>query len=420
MGHNVGVPSSPPAGPAGFGPVFAVAEFRALWSAQLLSLAGDQLARVALAVLVFRRTGSAALTGLAVALTFLPHLIGGPLLSGLADRLPRSTVMIGCDLIRAVLIGLLAVPGLPVPALLALVGLAELAAPPFSAARAALLPEIFADEELYVTASAVGNATFEIAQIVGFAVGGLLVAVLGTHGAIAVDAATFALSALVVALGVRRRRPAHLDAAQQGWWPQLRDGARLVFGDGWLRRLVLLAWLAGLFVVPEALAVPIAAGRHAGPVTVGLLLAANPFGAAIGALVLARRVAPPARTRLIGPLAVATGVPLAACLLHPSLLVVGLLWAASGVFASYNLPANTSFAIAVPAQRRGQAFGLAQSGLVAVQGIGLGLAGLVADEVAPLTVVGGAGVVGVVAALVVVFASSHAAGPQPGSPDRVV
>lgn len=403
---------SQPTGPAGFGAVFAVREFRALWVAQLLSLAGDQLARVALAVLVFSRTRSAALTGLTVALTFLPHLVGGPLLSGLADRLSRSTVMIGCDFIRAVLIGLLALPFLPIPVLLALVAFAELAAPPFSAARSALLPEVFEDEELYVSASAVGNASFETAQIVGFGIGGVLVAALGAHGAIAVDAGTFALSALVVAFGVRRRRPTPVEGSEQGWWPRLRDGARLVFGDGWLRRLVLLAWLAGLFVVPEALAVPIAAHRHAGPVTVGLLLAANPLGATIGALVLARFVAQPKRIRLIAPLAVATGIPLAVCLVRPSLLVVGVLWALSGVFASYNLPANTSFAIGVPAQRRGQAFGLAQSGLVAAQGIGLWLAGLVADTVAPLTVVGGAGVLGVVLAVAVLAAPAHAPDAQ--------
>jgi len=60
-----------------FREVFGVAEFRALWFAELFSIAGDQLARVALSVMVFRDTGSAALTGLTFALTFLPSLLGG-------------------------------------------------------------------------------------------------------------------------------------------------------------------------------------------------------------------------------------------------------------------------------------------------------------------------------------------------------
>ena len=60
-----------------FGSVLAVSEFRAMWAAELLSIAGDQLARVALSILVFQRTDSAFLTGLTYALTFVPALAGG-------------------------------------------------------------------------------------------------------------------------------------------------------------------------------------------------------------------------------------------------------------------------------------------------------------------------------------------------------
>src|SRR5829696_10543253 len=90
------------AAPATFREVFAVSEFRALWSAELLSVVGDQLARVALSVLVFQRTNSAGLTALTYALTYLPDLVGGPLLSGRADRFPRRTIMVTTDLLRAV------------------------------------------------------------------------------------------------------------------------------------------------------------------------------------------------------------------------------------------------------------------------------------------------------------------------------
>jgi MFS family permease len=74
--------------------VFASEEFRALFAAHILSVVGDQFARVALAVLVFNRTASASLTALVYALTFLPSIVGGPLLSGLADRFPRRRVMV--------------------------------------------------------------------------------------------------------------------------------------------------------------------------------------------------------------------------------------------------------------------------------------------------------------------------------------
>jgi hypothetical protein len=69
--------------------VFAIAEFRALGTAQVLSFAGDQFAQVAIAILVYRRTHSAFLTALAYALTYLPPIAGGPLLSVLADLFPR-------------------------------------------------------------------------------------------------------------------------------------------------------------------------------------------------------------------------------------------------------------------------------------------------------------------------------------------
>ena len=70
--------------------VFAVGEFRALFSAQALSCAGDQFAQVAIAILVYGRTHSAFLTALAYALTYLPPIAGGPLLSGLADLFPAA------------------------------------------------------------------------------------------------------------------------------------------------------------------------------------------------------------------------------------------------------------------------------------------------------------------------------------------
>lgn len=91
--------------PARFRDAFAVREFRPLWTAYALSVCGDQLAAVALSVLVYNRTGSPALAALTYALTFLPDLLGGPLLAGLADLFPRKVVMITADVSRAILVG---------------------------------------------------------------------------------------------------------------------------------------------------------------------------------------------------------------------------------------------------------------------------------------------------------------------------
>ena len=102
------------ASPATFSEVFAVGEFRALWLAQILSVVGDQLARVALTLLVFDRTGSSLLAAVTYAASLIPLAIGGVALSGLADRLPRRGVMICCDLGCAVLVASMALPGVPI------------------------------------------------------------------------------------------------------------------------------------------------------------------------------------------------------------------------------------------------------------------------------------------------------------------
>src|SRR3954465_2383485 len=93
---------------------FRYREFRALWLARSLSLLGDQLARVAVAILVFQRTDSAALTGLAYALTFLPYL-AGPFSAGVADRRSRRAALVSLDLARAGTVALMALPRVPLP-----------------------------------------------------------------------------------------------------------------------------------------------------------------------------------------------------------------------------------------------------------------------------------------------------------------
>src|SRR5207247_6895847 len=97
---------------ATFAAVFAIGEFRALWLAQVLSVGGDQLARVALTLLVYDRTHSSLLAAITFAASVVPAFIGGITLSGLADRFPRRRVMITCDLARVVLVALMAISGM--------------------------------------------------------------------------------------------------------------------------------------------------------------------------------------------------------------------------------------------------------------------------------------------------------------------
>ncbi|MFI6537651.1 MFS transporter [Nonomuraea sp. NPDC050547] len=397
---------------ATYGEVIAIREFRALWYAQGLSLLGDQLAQVALAVLVYDRTRSAAATAAVYALTYLPSILGGPLLAGLADRFARRGVMITCDVLRALLVAGMAVPGMPFPVLCGLVFFVVLLSAPFSAARAALLPEILVGDR-YVAGSALQNMTNQAVQMLGFAAGGALIATLGPYRALALDAATFLASALILVSGVRRRASATREGAKPSMWTMTRAGAGLVFGDKKLRTLVLFAWLCGFYVLPEGIAVPYAATLSSElPVAVvtGLLMAAMPTGTVLGGFLFSRFVTPSGRLRMMGWMAMLSCAPLILSAMRPPLAVVLALWILSGIGGAYQLAANAAFVQCVPAERRGQAFGLVQSGLMAVQGIGILIGGFAAERLGPEPVVALAGVMGVTSAAVLAMVWTESRG----------
>jgi predicted MFS family arabinose efflux permease len=381
--------------------LFGNPEFRGLFSAHAVSIAGDQFARVALSVLVFSRTGSPAWTALAYGLTFLPDLVGGPLLSGLADRHPRRELMVIVDLGRAALVALMALPSAPLWVVCVLLVIVQLIGAPATAARGALLPAVLG-EDRYPAGQALLQTVSQAAMVLGFAGGGALVATVGTSGVLLADAGTFLFSALVVWWLVRSRPVPANDGpvVRRTWWSDLSRGTGLVWSDARLRALVLFACVSGIYIVGEALAVPYAEALGGGAVLVGFLFAAYAAGAAAGMLVVAR-LPLPTRLRLLAPLATASCVPLVVCLADPHLVLVVVLFVASGAGSAYQIIASTSFVLAVPDERRGQALGLAVTAMKVAQGLGVTLAGLAAEALAPHEVVGIAGVLGVAAVLAI-------------------
>jgi MFS family permease len=386
--------------------VFAVAEFRALWLAQLLSVAGDQLAKVALTVLVYERTHSALLAAVTFAVSFLPAFIGGLTLSGLADRLPRRAVMIACDVIRLVLVLVMAVPGMPLAVLVALLFVVTMFGTPFTSARAAIYPDVLAGDR-YVIGTAVTLTTFQLAQVIGFGAGGAVVGLFGARPALVADAATFAASALLVQFGVRRRPASKLDGARAAPLADLIAGIGLVFSRADLRAPMLLGWLSAFYNAPEGVAAPFARQLHAGAAGVGLLLAAGPAGYTLGAAAFGRFVPPDRRQRLTVPLAAACCLVLIAIALRPGLPVALLVLAASGVFTCFQVTANSDFVMAAPPQQRSQAFGLATGGMSLAQGMAVVLAGAAAQHFPPSAVIACSGVLGAIAVVAITAGSSR-------------
>ncbi len=384
-----------------FAGVLAVGEFRALWLAQILSLIGDQLARVALTVLVYQRTHSSLAAAVTFAMSVLPVFAGGALLSGLGDRFPRRAVMITCDVARGLLVTAMLLPGLPLAGAVALLFAVTAAGTPFTAARAALYPEILAGDR-YVVGTAVTLTTTQLAQVIGFGAGGVLAGALGVRAALGVDAATFAASAVLIVAGVAAR-PAPAPAPRAGrprprLAGELAAGARLVFATPALRYPMLLGWLAAFYNAPEGVAAPLARSLGGGAATTGLLLAAPAFGYTLGALAFGRLVPPGRRTRAAPPLAVACSAVLVAVAAAPPLPVVLALFAVSGACASFQVAANSSFVAAAPAAQRSQAFGIATAGMSLGQSTAMVAAGAAAAFVAPVVVIGAAGALGAAAA----------------------
>jgi len=397
---------------ATFAEVFGVSEFRVIWLAQALSVAGDRLALVALTVLVFDHTHSPLLTAAAYAAGFLPWVVGGVLFGSAADRWPRREVMVGCDLARAALVAVMVVPGVPLPALVALLAAVTSLASPFEAARSSLLPDIL-EGDRYPVGLAVVQTTFRSAMVLGYAAGGIAVAVIGSRSALALDAATFAASAALVRWGIRAR-PAAARRTARSLGAEIAAGVRLVVTDRALRTLMLLGWLVAFYAVPEAVAAPYASELGGGAAAIGLILAASAFGYVVAAPVFMRLVAPPQRLRTMGPLAVATCAVLTLCLARPPLAVVLVILAVSGACGVYQIAANAAFMTRVPAAQRGQAFGLAMSGIVAGQGIAFVLAGAAAQVISPPVVVAIAGGLGAAAAMALTVMWRGTRPPVPG------
>jgi MFS family permease len=396
---------------ATFRDVFAVREFRALWLSEVLSVTGDRLALVALTLLVYDRTKSPLLAGAAYAAGYLPWIIGGLFLADLADRRPRRQVMVGCDVIRAVLVAAMVVPHVPLIALVGLLFATTMFAPPFDSARASITPDILQGER-YVLGTAVISTTFLAGQVVGAAGGGVAVAFVGVRSSLAIDTATFVLSGLVVGLGTRARpAAAKEEAVQPSPWARMQGGVQLVFHDRGLQTLLLFGWLVVFYTIPEGIAAPYAARLGGGSIATGLVLASTVLATTVVTPLFTRFVRPRQRIDLMGPLAVLTCGTLGLTALRPGLAASLVIFSLSATFGVYQLAANTAFVVRVPNERRAQAIGIANAGVVVGQGAAFVAAGAAAEVMSPAAVIAVAGGVGAVIAVLLTRRWRHVSPP---------
>jgi DHA3 family tetracycline resistance protein-like MFS transporter len=279
---------------------FKIRDFALLWTAMTVSLLGDGIYFVAIAWQVYELSDApTALSVVGVAWT-LPNvlliLVGGVL----SDRFDRRSLMIVSDVVRGLAIGSIAYLSLAgtlelwhLIVLVAIYGAGEaLFAPAFQA----IVPDIVPTEHL-VQANSLDMLMRPLgAQLVGPAIGGLLVAAFGPGTAFAIDAATFGISAICLLLMGRRPLPLREDPISvRGALSDIAEGFRFARSERWLWTSLLAAALALLlFFGPAQVLLPyvIKNDLSGGSGDYGLALAFVGVGSVAAAIVIGQRQLP--------------------------------------------------------------------------------------------------------------------------------
>lgn len=230
--------------------ILRLRDFRNVFLAQSVSVFGDGITPVALTFAVLQLTGSGTDLGIVLACQSLPlaalALVGGVW----ADRLPRAAMMVTTDLIRATVQAITAVLLLTGSAhvwqLALLAGIHGAAEAFFRPAAGAILPQIIPTHRL-PQANALMGMSDNFGWMVGPAIAGTLVAIIGAGGAIAVDSATFLVSAAFLAT---LRVPAIATGeAAKGFLSELRAGWNEVRSRTWLWAMLLRGCLVLCVVI---------------------------------------------------------------------------------------------------------------------------------------------------------------------------
>ena len=403
-------------GPAGAGALRLLGAnrpFRLLWGARAVSFLGDSLGLVALMLHVAATTGQAlAVAALLLAGDFATALLG-PLTGTVADRLDRRRVMIAGELVQGALVAVIALWLPSLPLLLVLVGLRAVAGQVFQPASRAAVPELVPESDLERANAAVGVAT-NGSETLGPLVAALLLPVLEVRGVLLVDAATFAVSAVLLGL-----LPALPGAGpDQGTRASFLADARTGLGYVWGERMV-RAVVGGYFAIvacngiDDVALVFLATGTlGGGDGAVGLLLAAVGIGLLAGYALLART-----RRRVAMPALLLAGFAVSSA----GNLLTGLAWAVAAAFAvqairglgiaALDVAATTLVQRIVPAHLLGRVFGTLYGGIGVAAAFAYLLGGLLLDRTTPRVAFVAAGTAGLLATAATALALRRARPP---------
>ena len=374
------------------------AGFRNLWLALTLSYTGTGAALTALILYAEDSQGTGiAVAAILVALT-VPRLLG-PFAGAIADRTDLRRLMVGCDLGQTALYGAIALLP-PFAAIIALTALATLLTTVYSPARTAMLPNLVEREELLSANSLIGTA-FNMQIAAGPLVGGLLFAAGGAELALWVNAATFAVSALLTSLVPSPPPRAAEPDGPDGVLAETREGFRFAMAHPLTRMVTLTLFFGLIFLAMDnvALVFLVQDTLGDGPVAFGLASTAFGVGMVVGALALLghRRFSPVGL--YVGGLAI-TGIGTLFTGLSPAIGFVvpfqGLAGAGNGID---NVANETLIQQRVPREMLGRVFGLTVTAANAGAGIAALVGGILIDLTSARAVLVIAGVGGLTVAL---------------------
>ena len=260
-----------------------------LWLAQLVSSFGDTLHYIALVVLVYELTGQGAAVAVLVAAEVAPILLLAPIAGVIIDRFSRKAVLIGADVVRAVLVLSLVWPQGTWHAYLVAAGIAA-GNTFFNPTVQAVIPALTTEDQR-LAANSVAWSTGRLVQIVGSAVAGGLIALIGTDAAFALNAATFVVSALFI---VRLVIPPHAGLVGgetkrglAGYLSDARAGLSYARHDRFVSRLLIVQALASLATGATGALLIVLAEQHLrlAPAGFAWLIGAIGVGALLGPLI---------------------------------------------------------------------------------------------------------------------------------------
>ncbi|MEU7867079.1 MFS transporter [Dactylosporangium sp. NPDC049140] len=350
--------------------LFAAAEFRALFATVSAQVGAQTLSGIALATLVYGRTGSPLLSALSMFGASFAQVIGAATLLSAADRLPPRAALAGLAAFTALTTALLALPGLPVGAVLAVVLAQGLVASIGGGVRFGLLSEIVPPDG-YLLGRSLLNMSVGGMQIAGFAAGGVLLAAANPSAVLLIGAALNLLAAAVARLGLSPRAPrATGRASVRATW----RGNRELLSSPARRAVYIGLWVPnGLIVGCEALFVPYS------PRAAGALFVAGALGMLAGDVFAGRFLPARLRRRFTTPVQLLLAVPYLAFVFVLPLWPAVVLVAVASVGYCGSLLLQDRLVELTPPALRGHSLGLHSSGMFTMQAVGATLAGAVAQ-----------------------------------------